>query len=124
MRVHATEASGATPANTFLVARVRKILFRNSWLGAIATDRDSTRAGDFNRVFGVDSNIQVKQKLDITSYWLRSVTPGRSDGQDASAMNVSWRDNDYNVTAQYEQVQTNFNPEVGFIRRRDNDTTR
>lgn len=116
-----TEATETTPANAFLVGRVRKMLFRNSWLGAIATNRDSTRADDFNRVFGIDSNIQVKQKLDITSYWLRSVTPARTDGQDASAMNVSWRDNDYNVTAQYEQVQANFNPEVGFIRRRDND---
>lgn len=116
-----TEATETTPANAFLVGRVRRMLFRNSWLGAIATNRDSTRAGDFNRVFGIDSNIQVKQKLDITSYWLRSVTPGRTTGQDASAMNVSWRDNNYNVTAQYEQVQTNFNPEVGFIRRRDND---
>lgn len=116
-----TEASGATPANTFLVGRLRKVLFRNSWLGLISTNRDATRAGDYNRVFGIDSNLQLKQKLDVTSYWLRSVTPGKSGGAGAKAVNVSWRDNNYNVTAQYEQVQANFNPEVGFIRRRDND---
>ena len=63
----------------------------------------------------------MRQKLDITSYWLRSVTPGVSSGDGAKSVNVSWRDNDYNLTAHYEQVQANFNPEVGFIRRRDND---
>ena len=116
-----TESTATTPANTFLVGRLRKMLFTNSWIGAIATNRDSSRAGDFNRVFGLDANLQLRQKLDITSYWLRSVTPGLSSGDGAKAVNVSWRDNDYNLTAQYEQVQANFNPEVGFIRRRDND---
>ncbi|HUU35935.1 MAG TPA: DUF5916 domain-containing protein [Vicinamibacterales bacterium] len=116
-----TESTATTPANTFLVGRLRKVLFTNSWIGLISTNRDSTRAGDFNRVFGLDSNIQLRQKLDITSYWLRSVTPGVSSGAGAKAVNVSWRDDNYNVTALYEQVQAKFNPEVGFIRRRDND---
>ena len=116
-----TESTTTTPANTFLVGRLRKVLFTNSWVGLISTNRDSTRPGDFNRVFGVDSNIQLKQKLDITSYWLRSVTPGKASGDGAKAVNVSWRDNNYNLSGQYEQVQANFNPEVGFIRRRDND---
>ncbi len=116
-----TESTATTPANTFLVGRLRKVLFTNSWIGAITTNRDSTRPGDFNRVVGFDSNIQLRQKLDVTSYWLHSATPGVSSGDGAKSVNVSWRDNDYSLSAQYEQVQANFNPEVGFIRRRDND---
>lgn len=116
-----TEATDATPANTFLVGRLKKTLFTNSWIGTIVTNRNSTHPGDYNRVVGIDANVQLLQKLDVTSYWLHSQTPGVADGDAAKAVGVSWRDNDFTVSGQYEQVQAHFNPEVGFVRRRDND---
>jgi hypothetical protein len=82
-----TETLENVPSNNYVVGRVQRNLFRNSWVGAIATHRDSTAAGDYNRVYGPDAHLQFYDKLEFDSYLL------------------------------YNAVQTNFNPEVGFVRR-------
>ena len=38
----------------------------------------------------------------------------------ARRFQTGWIDNELTITAQYNQVQTNFNPEIGFVRRPDN----
>lgn len=112
-----TERKDATPSNTFLVGRFRKNYRNNSWIGALITDRESTAAGDYNRVYGSDVNLRLKENLEISSYLLRSDTPGKSGRNLAGLADVGWRDNDWSVSASHDFVQTNFNPEVGFIRR-------
>lgn len=106
-------------SNTFLVGRVRKNFPGNSTVGAMVTSRDSADAGDYNRVYGVDAFLRFFEKLEISSYLLRSETPGRR-GRDLSRLfGATWRDNDVTVSGLYEDVQPNFNTELGFIRRRD-----
>src|SRR5688572_15273838 len=112
-----TERSGAVPSNNFLVGRVKRNLLRNSWIGALATNRDSRTAGDYNRVYGGDAHFQFYQKLEFDSYLLRSDTPGRSGQNQARRFQTGWRDEEWLATAEYNEVQPNFNPEVGFIRR-------
>jgi hypothetical protein len=108
---------GHTPSNNFVVGRVKRNLFRNSWVGTLVTHRDSTVDGDFNRVYGTDAHFQFFQKLDLDSYILKSNTPNRA-GQDlARRFQTAWRDDEITIGAEYNQVQPNFNPEVGFVRR-------
>jgi hypothetical protein len=114
-----TEALGATPSNNFLVGRMKRHLLRNSWIGALVTSRDSALSGDYNRVYGADAHFQFFQKLDVDSYLLRSDTPGRSGDNRASRLQTGWRDEEFSASAEYNSAQPNFNPEVGFIRRRD-----
>ena len=73
-----TESSGATPSNNFLVGRLKRNLWRNSYIGTLVTDRDSTVAGDYNRVYGTDAHLQFFDRLQFDSYFLRSDTPGKS----------------------------------------------
>ena len=114
-----TEGSGSTPANTYSVARVKRNLLKNSWAGALLTNRDSTVAADYNRVYGTDAHFQFYDKLEFDSFLLRSDTPGKSGRNQARRFQSAWKDDEYTISAEYNSVQPNFNPEVGFIRRKD-----
>ena len=92
----------------------------NSFIGAIITNRDSSISGDHNRVFGADAVFQFYNRLDISGYILQSDTPGREGPSQARKFAVGWRDDDLSFGADYEKVEDDFNPEMGFIRRDDN----
>ena len=113
-----TERLGTTPSNNYVVGRLKRNLMRSSWIGALMTSRNSTTS-DFNRVYGADAHFQFYQRLEFDSYLLKSETPDL-DGKDlARRFEAAWKDDEFEASAQYNEVQTNFNPEVGFIRRRN-----
>jgi hypothetical protein len=114
-----TEALGSTPSNTFLVGRAKRNLSTSSWIGGLVTNRDSTLSGDYNRVVGTDAHFQFFRKLDFDAYLLGSDTPGRSGRSQARRLQAGWTDVEFLANAEYNEVQPNFNPEVGFVRRRD-----
>ena len=107
------------PSDNFIVGRLKRNLLQNSFIGAIFTNRDSTVAGDYNRVFGVDAVFQFFNRLDVSGYVLRSQTPAVDENQDAHKVSIGWRDNTFAFGANYEKVGDNFNPEIGFVRRSD-----
>ena len=113
------EGDEGLPSDNFIVGRVKRNLLQNSFIGAIFTSRDSTVEGDYNRVFGVDAVFQFFNRLNVSGYVLGSQTPGVDNDQDAQKLSVGWRDNALSFGANYEKVGDNFNPEVGFVRRRD-----
>jgi hypothetical protein len=113
-----TQAAGAVPSNNFLIGRVKRNVMRRSYIGALATTRNSDLAGDDNKVYGVDTNL-LFDKIEIASYLLRSDTPGKSASNQARLLSGGWIDDDLSLTGQYEEVQQNFNPEVGFVRRKN-----
>jgi hypothetical protein len=118
-----TDNLGATPSSDYLVGRIKRNLFRNSWVGSILTNRSSTVAGDYNRVYGVDAHFQFYQKLEFDSYLLGSDTgtyklvPDKSGKNQARRFQSAWIDDEVIISGEYNAVQTNFNPEMGFIRR-------
>jgi hypothetical protein len=116
-----TQSEGATPANAFAVGRVKRNLWTNSWIGALGTNRDSTIGGNFNRVYGADTHLEFYQRLLVDANLLRSDTPGVSGQDSARQLEVAWRDDEVTLTTGYNELQPNFNPELGFIRR-DNNT--
>ncbi len=115
-----TESDGDVPSNNYLVSRIKQNLLRNSFIGAIVTSRDSSIAGDTNRVYGADAVFQFYNRLDISGYLIQSDTPGLDGPSQARKVALGWRDNDLSFGADYEKVEADFNPEMGFIRRRDN----
>ena len=112
-----TERSGAIPSNDFLVGRIKRNLFRNSWIGSIATSRNSNAPGDHNRVYGADAHFQFFQKLIVDSYLLQSDTPGKTGKNQARRFQTGWEDEQLLVALEYNDVQTNFDPQIGFVRR-------
>jgi hypothetical protein len=115
-----TEREGSTPSNNYVVGRFKRNLMRNSWLGALVTSRDSTVRGDYNRVYGADAHFQLYDHLWLDSHLLRSNTPRHSEKDQARQFEAAWRGNELTVAAGYNEIQTNFNPEAGFVRRGNN----
>jgi hypothetical protein len=109
-----------TPSNNYVVGRLKRNVLARSYVGMLMTNRDSSIDGDYNRVYGADAHFVLRNKFEVDSYLLRSDTPGRSGKNQARRFLTGWREDEWNINAQYNAVQTNFNPELGFIRRRDN----
>ena len=115
-----TESITGLPSNNYTVGRLKRNLLTRSHIGAIVTNRDSRTDGDYNRVYGADARFIFSDRLGFDSYILRSDTPGRTGENLARRFEVGWRDTELIAVAQYNEVQANFNPEVGFIRRSNN----
>ena len=113
-----TESTATTPSNNFLVGRIKRNILTNSWVGALVTKRDSSIVGDYNRVYGADARILVG-RLELDSYLLRSETPGKAGKDQARKLAIAWRDDEFFGAAEYNTVQANFIPDVGFVRRTD-----
>src|SRR4029079_8759295 len=83
----------------------------------VCVTRGAPPAADHNRVYGTDAHFEFFQKLEFDSYLLSSDTPGKSGRNQAQRVQSAWRDDELTISGEYNAVQANFNPEVGFIRR-------
>jgi hypothetical protein len=116
------------PAENFSVLRLRRELFQGSDAGLILLNRTETGGqgtGAHNRSFGVDANFRLLGGMVINSYYAGTVSaaPAQSpeDARDRSAgrLSVAWRDRHWNASAMVRQVGADFDPGIGFVRRRD-----
>ena len=115
-----TERQDLVPSNNYFVGRVKRKLMTDSWVGSLLTNRNSATEGDYNRVYGADVHLRFYNRLEFDSHLLRSDTPGLSGKDQARQFQAAWRDDTLIVVAGYNEIQTNFNPEMGFVRRRNN----
>jgi hypothetical protein len=111
-----SEAAGG-PGENFGVARVRKELFARSYVGAMLTTRRSD--GSFNRVAAVDARFVLKRYLNVAGLAARSVDARRSGRQWAKQLGAEWRDDLLEAGVNYIDVDPDFEPGIGFVRRRD-----
>jgi len=114
------EAIGAVSTN-FSVVRVKRDLFRRGNVGALFQNRSASivAPGESNRAWGVDGAFGFNNEASLVTYYARSHTP-RLVGNDQSYRARFNYDADLiGGTADYLVVGNEFNPEIGFVRRRD-----
>ncbi|MGE0455304.1 MAG: DUF5916 domain-containing protein [Vicinamibacteria bacterium] len=114
---------GAVPANNFAVARVFREFRNRSGIGLLAINRQATGdlagGSDWNRTLGIDGRLGIGRHLDLSGYAARTVTPGEERAQHAAHFASVWRTPAWELNAKYTDVGAGFNPEVGFLRRRE-----
>lgn len=118
------ESDDARAASTnFAVARVNRDIFARSRIGAMATRRSPVAAtrndntGPDNVAYGVDALINPTSEISMLGYLARTDSPNR-DGNDSSYRGrFDWNNDKYGAQAEHLFVDSNFNPEVGFLRR-------
>jgi hypothetical protein len=114
-----SEAVSARASN-FAVARVKRDIFRRSSVGLIATRRSpSIASGGANLAFGVDANLSFFESLNLVGYYARTDTPGLSGREDSYRARFDYDADRLGVQVERLAVGRGFNPEVGFLRRRD-----
>ena len=112
-------AAGAVATN-FTAARIKRAILRRSNIGLIATRRTPSGIGrDTNLAVGADMNLFLFRNVTANSYYSRTDSPGRTNGQDSYRGRFDYTGDRYGFSAEHLLVGEQFNPEVGFVRRLD-----
>ena len=107
-------------ATNFSVVRLKRDLFRRSSIGAILTRRSvSTRGFGSNETYGVDGTFSFYDNLNINTYWATTSTPGLGQDDVSYRTQLDYAGDRYGVQFERLVVGSNFDPQVGFVRRDD-----
>jgi hypothetical protein len=112
-----TDDADALPGTNYTVVRARRDVLRNSDVGAIFMNRQSTVAGDYNRVVGADANFRFLKYLSWNSFFVKSQTPGVAAGELAWKTSLGWEDNFHHYQYSVLNVDDDFQADIGFVRR-------
>ena len=113
-----TQRLGATPAENFAVARIKRNILGNSDIGLVYLNREGTDSNSYNRSYGLDANIRLLGNLIINSYLAGSAANGTASDGTAGRVSVAYRSAFWNSSAMYKRVSDDFDPGIGFVRRR------
>jgi hypothetical protein len=109
-------------AKSFLVGRVKRNLFQQSYVGAIFTGGHPA-SGESGRTYGADMRLATSRFLGrpnnvvVNAYAVRSVNE-RVPGRDWSyGFSAHYPNDKFNAQVAFREIQENFRPALGFIQR-------
>ncbi len=122
----ADSVEGEAPQNNFAVVRVNQELKNRSSIGAIFVNRDGdgsfggVDAGDdYNRTYGLDGRWGIGDDTILSGYVAKTDTPDLDGKEYAFEMRGDYNSENWSNSLGYSEVGDDFNPEVGFVRRKD-----
>ena len=123
MNIQTGAASGLDVESTnFSAFRIKRDLFARSNIGVIATHRNVGADGSgANSLYGADGNFAPTEHLRINTFYMATREPGIETGHQAASYMGQFRyDTDLiDVEVQRLYLGGDFNPGMGFVRRRD-----
>lgn len=118
MRTKTSETARA-PATDFSVVRVQRDILARSRVGLIATRRGPDQSGKGeNLAYGADASFNFLTDLSVNAFVAGTDTPGRSGSDTSYRGQVNWNADRTGLQVEHLYVGTDFNPEIGFLRRR------
>jgi hypothetical protein len=119
-----TREQGPNPYANYSVVRVKRPLMPGSFIGVMATDKESGNPFDpYNRSAGVDAKFVLFGNLNLRGYYVKSWTPGLSGDNAALGGRLTYANNWFNIYAGHGITQRNFKAEMGFVTRIDDQPT-
>ncbi|HZU23353.1 MAG TPA: DUF5916 domain-containing protein [Terriglobales bacterium] len=130
-----TRETGPNPSANYAIARVKKPLNAGSYVGLIYTDKEAGRTPDlallgpaaaadsYNRAFGADAKVILFKNLNLRGYYARTFTPGLNAENSAFGGRLTYANNWFNIYAGHGVTEKNFNAEMGFVTRSDDQPT-
>ena len=103
------------PHTNYSVMRITKDIASGSRIGMIAVNQDEI--GDYNRAGGFDFEYRPNDSLDVRGLWSRTFEPGMSGQNNAWYLGSNWRSNRFRLEGSYTDIDEDFNPAVGYVRR-------
>ena len=123
MNIQTGETAGLDVESTnFSAFRMKRDLFSRSNIGVIATHRNIGVDGSgSNSLYGVDGNFNPSDNIRINTFYMATSERGVETGHQAASYMGQFRyDTDLiDVTADRIYLGEDFNPGMGFVRRRD-----
>ena len=108
----------------FTVARVKRRVLQQSYVGGLYTRRDSRLAdARVTHTAGLDARLATStflggQNLEGSGWFLHNSRPGVSSGNSAFGASLVYPNDLWNARIDATEVQENFDPAIGFVSRR------
>jgi Domain of unknown function (DUF5916) len=119
-----TRETGPNPYANYSIVRVKKPLMPGSFIGFIATNKESGSPTDpYNRSGGVDAKFVFFKNLNVRGYYAKTWTAGLHGENAAFGGRLTYATNLFNLYAGHGVTQRNFNSELGFVTRVDDQPT-
>jgi hypothetical protein len=109
------------PRQQFTVARVKRDLFERSYIGAMFVNREggtSANGTRYNRGAGVDAEFNLTDHYQLKAFLMGTATPGVRSSFLSGRIDSRFENDLWRFITVYEDIGSNFNPEVGFIERK------
>ncbi len=116
-----SHGSAAAESTNFTAVRLKRDVFARSNVGVIATHRNvNLDGGGANSLYGVDGNFAPTEHLRVNAYYMETRDAGEASGLDTASYRGQLRyDTDLiRFGAERLHLGEDFNPEMGFVRRR------
>jgi hypothetical protein len=113
---------GEAHGNAFSVARVARELPNRSQVGTFFAERRGRGLdGDWNRTWAVDGQMGLGEALTVSSFagFTDSADPERQGRNHVVDVSGVYTTRELRVMGTYREMGEDFNPEVGFVSRRD-----
>jgi hypothetical protein len=115
-----TRSSGPNPYGNYAVARIKRSLFGNSYIGVMGIDKRSGNRQDFfNQTGGIDTRLVMPKDFFVDAHVSGTRSPGSPGGTTDAGAALSYHSDLLDGTIERRRIGPNFNPEVGFIERTD-----
>ena len=114
------DQDGNLPSTNFTVLRARRDLLRRSSVGVMFTGRTQNQLGTgSNEAYGVDGVFGFYDDVTINTHWARTRTDTLHGNDTSYRGHLDYAGDRYGLQLEHLLVGNDFNPEVGFVRRRD-----
>lgn len=114
-----SETERVVPRANYTVGRIKRDVLSQSSVGLIFTNRQGGAGADYNRALGIDAGLNLGRALNVSGFLAKTFSPETSGADVAGAVDVAWRSDRFSHGATYLDVGSRFNPEMGFVVRRD-----
>jgi len=111
------EVKGLVSREVFSVARVKRDIGENNYLGVMAADRRSSDAQ--NTLVGADGSFYLTPATNVQAWFSRSFTQGEGGDDLAYGVSGSWTSDLWEVFAQHVAVGPEMEAKSGFVQRTD-----
>lgn len=112
---------GAVPGATYGVARFTRNIGERSTVGGIFTQRGREGFAS-ERLHGLDFDLKPTQRTDVSGFWAesdRGLGAGEEEGNETRGAGFAYQGPEFTASADYVEVEPDFDPAVGFLQRRD-----
>jgi hypothetical protein len=119
METKADDTAGVDATN-FSVVRVKRDILRKSSIGLLATSRSKAQAlPGSNQAYGIDGTFGFFSNLTFATYLAKTESEGVTGDDMSYRAQMEYGGDRYGVQLERLNIDRNFNPEVGFLRRAD-----
>jgi hypothetical protein len=118
---HTDSKSGVAPETTMGVVRIRQDVLAQSSVGMIATTGDPKGRSD-NAMLGVDATYQTSELFGgrnlLVGAWALTLDRGpNASNAGAWGTKIDYPNDDWNINASWQHIDTDFEPPIGFVER-------